>query len=302
MKVIVIGGSGLIGGDAALELQRQGHEVTIMSRRQPEAPALAALPWVAGDYINDNLSDGRLQGFDAMVFAAAADIRNVPQDGSVEPAEFYRQTNDIAVPRAFEAARDAGIHTVVYIGSFYSQVAPHRIGVCPYVTSRHNTDQAIRALSTDSFRVVSLDCPFVLGHIEGTQVDYIAALVAYARGQLEGVPVFAPQGGTNHISSRSVAQAVAGALVNGEGGKAYLVGDENLAWKDYLELWFRLAGNPREIEVREDDHPLFPNAIMFAGPGATVSYDMDPQDHKALGSFDRQQIEPTIKRILAAYS
>lgn len=301
MKVIVIGGSGLIGGDAALELQQQGHEVTIMSRKRPEAPALAALPWVQGDYINDDLSDGRLQGFDAMVFAAAADIRNVPQDGSVDPAEFYRQANDIAVPRAFEAARDAGIRSAVYIGSFYSQVAPHRVGVCPYVTSRHNTDQAIRALSTDDFRVISLDCPFVLGHIDGTQMDYIAAVVAYARGQLEGVPVFAPQGGTNHISSRSVAQAVAGALANGEGGKAYLVGDENLTWKEYLELWFRLAGNPQEIEVREDDHPLFPNAIMFAGPGASISYEVDSADHKALGSYDRNQIEATIKRILAAY-
>lgn len=302
MQVIVIGGSGLIGGDSALELQKQGHDVTIMSRKRPEAPALAAMPWVQGDYINDDLRDGRLKGFDAMVFSAAADIRNLPQDGSVDPAEFYRQANDIAVPRAFEAARDAGVGAAIYIGSFYSHVAPERVGKCPYVTSRHNTGLAVLALNDENFRVVSLDFPFVLGHIDGTQMDYIAAVVAYARGQLEGVPVFAPKGGTNHISSRSVAQSVAGALENGEGGKAYLVGDENLSWKEYLELWFRLADNPQELEVREDDHPLFPNAIMFAGPGVTVSYEMDPAEHRTLGSFDRQQIEPTIKAILAAYS
>ena len=91
-------------------------------------------------------------------------------------------------------------------------------------------------------------------------------------------------------------------LETGESGRAYLVGDENLSWKDYLELWFREAGNPRELEVRDDDHPLFPNAIMFAGPGATVAYEVDPEDHRTLGSYDRQQLLPTVRELLSAYN
>ena len=302
MKVLVIGGSGLIGGEVALHLSTHGHDVTLMSRTPPTSPALTVLPHIPGDYINDAMDDGRLDGFDWLVFSAAADIRNLPADGSVSPEDFYRRSNDEAVPRCIAAARDAGISKVVYIGSFYAQVAPHRIAECPYVASRYNTDRAVRALAGPGFSVITLDCPFILGHIPGTRVPYIAALVEYAAGRLPDMPVFAPRGGTNHMSSRSVAQAVLGAFTTGESGRAYLVGDENLSWKDYLELWFREAGNPRDIEVSDEDHPLFPNAIMFAGAGATVAYDMNDEDLAALGNYDRQQLLPTVREIIKAHN
>jgi len=298
MNVLVVGGSGLIGGDAALYLKSHGHNVTIMARNKPTAPPLAALPFLQGDYVNDDMNDGRLNGFDALVFAAAADIRQLPTDGSVTPDDFYREVNDNAVPRFFTAAREAGVRRAVYIGTFYPQVAAHRIGECPYVTSRSTTDAAVRTMSSDSFTVCSLNLPFVMGHIPGLDIPHIGALVAYAGGALGELPVFAPQGGTNHISSHSVAQAMLSALDHGESGRAYLLGDENYSWKEYLELWFEAAGNPQTLEVREEDHPLLPNVIMFAGAGATVSYEPEAVDE--LG-YDRHQIKATINTLINAY-
>ena len=298
MKVLVVGGTGLIGGEIALHLQENGHAVTIMSRQPSKVPTLAQLPFLQGNYIEDDMADGRLQGFDWLVFAAAADIRNLPRDGSVTPEAFYTRANDEAVPRFFKAAKQAGIRRAVYIGTFYPRVAPQQIGVCPYVTSRHNTDLAVRALGDDGFNVCSLDVPFVLGQIEGLEVPHIAALAEYARGNIPGLPLFAPKGGTNHISSHSLAQASLHALERGESGRAYLVGDENLSWKAYLELWCEAVGNPQDLEVREDDHPMFPNVIMFAGAGATVSYEPDAAD-LALLDYDRGQIGPLIRRIAA---
>ncbi|MFT4918663.1 MAG: dihydroflavonol-4-reductase [Zhongshania aliphaticivorans] len=238
MKVLVVGGTGLIGGEIALYLQENGHAVTLMSRKPTTVPGLADMSYLQGDYINDDFSDGRLNGFDWLVFSAAADIRNIPQDGSVSPQDFYTKANDEAVPRFFAAARDAGFSRAVMVGTFYPQVAPQQIGVCPYVTSRHNTDVAVRALSNEKFSVCSINAPFVLGNIPGMDVPYISALEQYARGNIPGLPVFAPKGGTNHISSRSLAQAALNALNKGEPGKGYLVGDENYSWKEYLELWF----------------------------------------------------------------
>jgi nucleoside-diphosphate-sugar epimerase len=299
MKVLIVGGTGLIGGEIALHLQENGHAVTIMSRQPSKVPKLAQLPFLQGNYIEDDVTDGRLQGFDWLVFAAAADIRNLPRDGSVTPEAFYTRANDEAVPRFFEAAKQAGIRRAVYIGTFYPRVAPQQVGVCPYVTSRHNTDLAVRALGDDGFNVCSLDVPFVLGQIEGLEVPHIAALAEYARGNIPGLPLFAPKGGTNHISSHSLAQAALNALQKGESGKAYLVGDENLSWKAYLELWCEAVGNPRDLDTRDDDHPMFPNVIMFAGPGATVSYEPDAGD-TALLDYDRGQIGPLIRQIAAA--
>jgi dihydroflavonol-4-reductase len=298
MKILVVGGSGLIGGDAALYLQQQGHAVTIMARKKPATPALAALPLLQGDYVNDDCSDGRLKGFDALVFAAAADIRNVPRDGSVTPEQFYKKYNDEAVPRFFRAARDAGIKSAVYIGTFYPQVAPQRIGVCPYVTSRHNTAVAVAALGSDSFRVCVLNPPFVLGHIDGLDISYLSALVSYVKGEIPSLQLFAPKGGTNHITSRSIAHAVLNALQKGESGKQYLIGDENYTWKEYLQLWCDAVGKPADVEIRDDDHPMFPNVILFAGPGATIRFETDAADMKLL-DYPRNQVKAMIGEIVS---
>ncbi|MDG2048318.1 MAG: NAD-dependent epimerase/dehydratase family protein [Halioglobus sp.] len=298
MKVLVVGGTGLIGGDIALYLTSRGHEVTIMARKPSTAPSLAALPFMRGDYVNDTFGDEQLSGFDGLVFAAAADIRNMPVDGSIEPAAFYSEVNDVAVPRFIAAARDSGISRTVYIGTFYPQIAPERIGICPYVTSRHNTDAAVRALSSAAFNVCSLNAPWVLGHIDGLDLPHIKALVAYAKGQLVDLPVFAPPGGTNHISAHSIAVATLAALERGESGKAYLLGDENISWKHYLELWFAAAGNPQELQVKKDEHPLLPSVIMFAGAGATIHYEAAASEQ--LG-YPCQQIGDLIKQVVANY-
>ena len=53
MKILVVGGTGLIGGHAALLLRSQGHTVAIAGRKAPSpGSALADLEFVQGDYIN----------------------------------------------------------------------------------------------------------------------------------------------------------------------------------------------------------------------------------------------------------
>lgn len=299
MKILIVGGTGLIGGHAALQLAGQGHAVTLMARKRSAVPGLAELDFIPGNYIEDDCDDGRLRGFDALLFAAAVDIRYLPQDGSVTEEEFYTRSNSEAVPRFFAAAKAAGIPRAVYIGSFYPQIAPQQIERNAYVKSRHLADEGARALADDSFSVCSLNAPYVLGHLPGLDIPHLGGLVHYVLGNLPDLPLFAPRGGTNHITTTSLSQAIVGALQRGESGKAYLVGDENYSWKEYLEAWAAAAGKPREFEVRDDDHPLLPNAIMFAGVGVTVSYEPDAADTELLG-YDRGLVGPMISEVAAA--
>lgn len=294
MKILIVGGSGLIGGEIALFLAEQGHDVTIMSRNKPVAIALKSFNFIQGNYVEDAFNAKDFQHFDCMVFAAAADIRFLPRGQEVDEAAFYKKMNTQAVPKFFEFIRDAGVRRAIYIGSFYPQVAPQQIEKSVYVASRHDTDEAVRALNNDDFTVMSLNASFVLGQLEGLSMPFIDVLAAYARGETD-LPIFAPEGGTNHITSNAIAHCVESLLTAGEPAKAYLIGDENLTWKDYLEMWFELAGNPQNIPVKADEHPLFPNAIMYAGVGATVSYEMAD---KNLLSFPAGQLRPLVKKIV----
>lgn len=298
MRVLVVGGTGLIGGHSALHLAQAGHDVTLMARSAPTAPALAALPFIATHYVDDDVTDGRLAGFDWLVFAAGVDIRQLPQDGSVTEEDFYTAYNTQGIPRFFAAAKAAGIQRAAYIGTFYPQVAPEKIETSAYVRSRKLADDAIRAMSDDSFAVCSLNAPFVLGHLPGLEIPHLYYNYLYTKGLMEGVPLWAPEGGTNHITSASLAEAVQGALEKGEPGRAYLVGDENLTWKEYFEMWCEETGNPQDLEVRSDEHPMMPDMIMFAGRGATVSYAPEGVDELGYGTH---RVRSVIAEVVASF-
>tara|TARA_R110002073_G_scaffold21652_1_gene76166 strand:- start:2811 stop:3701 length:891 start_codon:yes stop_codon:yes gene_type:complete len=295
MKILIVGGTGLTGAHAALHLRSLGHAVTLMSRSAPQLPSLADFEHIAANYIEDTLPASALEGFEALVFAAGADIRLLPP--GEDEARFFQRANAEAIPAFFAAAKSAGIGRAVYIGTYYPQVAPDKIASSAYVGSRHLADTAVRALNSSTFNVCSLNAPFILGSLPGLALPHLEALVHYACGRLEGVPLVAPEGGVNHISSRSMSEAIAGALTHGRGGHGYLVGDENLSWKEYLERFFAAAGNPRDLPVSAEEHPLFPDIIMYAGRNATISY--EPENGE-LG-YSRHQITATIAEVVEAY-
>jgi dihydroflavonol-4-reductase len=294
-NILIVGGTGLTGAHAALHLRDLGHNVTLMSRSAPEAACLQDFEHLAADYVVDTLPLETLGRFDQLVFAAGADIRQLPP--TADEAAFYEKVNVQAIPHFFERARDAGISRAVYIGTFYPQVVPDKIAGSVYVRSRHLSDEAVRALSSTSFKVCSLNAPFILGYVPGIAVPHLEVLVQYAAGRLEGVPVLAPAGGVNHIASRSMSEAIAGALKCGEGGRAYLVGDENLSWKDYLEMYFDCVGKPTQLEVSTEEHPLFPDLMLYAGRNAVISYE---PDNGELG-YSRKQVRTAIEELVRAY-
>lgn len=295
MKLLIAGGTGLTGAHAALHLRRLGHDVTLLARSRPAAPCLQDFPCAIGNYQDENFPRALLEGHDGLLFAAGADIRRLPAGESEEA--FFHRANSVAIPRFFGWAREAGIGSAVLIGSYYPQVVPEKIDSSAYVRSRHLSDTGARALNRDGFRVCSLNAPFILGHVPGLPQPHLQALVQYAAGRLPGIPLVAPAGGVNHISSRSMSEAIASALEHGEGGRAYLVGDENLSWKDYLERFCAATGHPQALAVTHDEHPLFPDAIMYAGRNATVAYEPDMAPLR----YTRRDIGRAIAEVVEAY-
>lgn len=273
MNVLVVGGSGLLGGHAALYLHEQGWDVTIASRNAPTAPLLAALPFVSLDYTSECIDPSLFEGFDALLFCAGNDIRHVDVTGDL--AAQWHANNSLAIPRFFAQARDAGIRRAVMLGSFYPQVAPELIDSNSYVRTRHESCVGVRALNTEGFAVISVNAPFMVGHVPGLPDPMFEAYIRYARGQLEGLPAFGPSGGTNFMSARSLSEALLNALRRGEPGKAYLVGDENLSFAEYFQLFFDAVGSAQQLPELDQEHPLLPDSAIYTGRGNHVRFEPD---------------------------
>ena len=299
MNILVVGGTGLIGGHAALHLAGEGHRVTIAGRTPPASDtALGALPFIRGDYLADgDFPQDQLAGFDALLFAAGNDIRHLPK--GTDEAAHWQRSNIEGVPAFFARARDAGMAKAVHIGSFYPHVAPEAVARSSYVRSRKLETEGVLALAAPGFEVTSLDAPFVLGTVPGLRIGMFEYYTRYAEGKLE-MPPSAPPGGTNFISTRSLSEAVSGAFSRGRSGTAYLVGDENLSFAQYFQLFFDAVGNPATVETIDAEHPFLPDSSLYAGRGTTISYEPDPAETALLG-YRRGDVGGTVAEIVAQY-
>lgn len=299
MKILVVGGTGALGGHAALHLKAKGHEVAIAARKPPHpATPLIKLPFIEGDYIKGDFKPDRLRGFDAVIFAAGNDPRHIPQGADANA--HLANANIEAVPAFFRAARAAGVKRAVQLGSYYHQAAPELVAGNCYIQSRKAACEGARAEAREGFDVISVNAPFMVGAVPGLPSMIFEPYVAWAQGKLPQIPAVAPAGGTNFMSFRSLSEALEGALHRGQSGKAYLVGDENLSFADYFGLFFRAAKNPARVVERDQAHPLLPDIAIPQGRGNWVRVDPDPAETNLLG-YRRGDVANAVADVVAQY-
>jgi nucleoside-diphosphate-sugar epimerase len=300
MKTLIIGGSGGIGATIALALQAQGHkDITIGARKHPGATSpVGNLPVLIGDYAERTFTADQLESFDTLIFTAGADVRQVPKGSTPdEEADFYKRVNSEALPAVFGLAKQAGIRRAAYVGSFYPQARPDLVKEKGYVRSRKDADEGVRSHADADFHVVSLNAPWVVGTAPGLPIGLYDYLTRWALGMMPQVPLIAPPGGSNYISVKSVCEAVLGGLERGENGRGYLIGDENMHYKQLFELFFHLAGREDvELEVRDEEHPILTDRSLFAGRSGTIFY--EPEGAEELG-YTRHDVEREAKEIVA---
>ncbi|QDQ96247.1 NAD-dependent epimerase/dehydratase family protein [Tomitella fengzijianii] len=282
MKVLVVGGTGMIGTHFATHLRDLGDEVTLAARSEPaEGTVAAQFPVIRGDYTRGDFSEADLEPFEGVVFAAGNDPRHLPK--GADAAEFWESTQVESVPRFAALAKKAGVRRFVQVGSYYHQVLPELVESNPYVRGRALADERARELADADFAACTLNPPSILGVIPGAPLKRIARFVQWADGGLPDVPNFAPAGGTNYMSVRSLSEAAGGALHRGEPGKAYLIGDANWSFREYFQTFFDAAGSTVRLEERDEEHPMMPDPFIIQGRGNTISYRTDPEETALLG-------------------
>ncbi|WP_026316758.1 NAD-dependent epimerase/dehydratase family protein [Actinokineospora enzanensis] len=251
MRVLVVGGTGLLGQHTSAELKSRGHEVSTLAR-QGDASVLGDV-----QRLSESEWTSTLHGFDGVVWATGADDRHVPR----APAErFFHDANVAALRRMLDAAREARCGRVVVFGSYFT--ALHRAhpgwGLAehhPYVRSRLGQIELATEHSGDGMTVAVLEIPLVFGSAEGRRPLWAPA-VPWLRSRL---PLVSLTGGTAVTSAVTVGQAAAGAVERAADG-AFPVADANLTWRELVARLAVAAGRREPVRVYR-----LPRVVVHAG-------------------------------------
>jgi uncharacterized protein YbjT (DUF2867 family) len=138
MKILVTGGTGVLGDSAVAELLRRGHEVRVLSRhagrdgtRWPESVET----W-AGDVSNERSIRGAADGCDAVLH-----IAGIVQE---KPPATYQAVNIDGTRYVVLEAERAGVKKVVYISSLGAER-----GGSAYHKSKRVGEDVVRAFTRD---------------------------------------------------------------------------------------------------------------------------------------------------------
>ncbi len=254
MNVLIVGGTGLLGYHATLELFARGHLVRLLAL--PSLPAPGLFPEGVSILLQDlNTTDDKdladlVTGSDAVVFAAGVDDRVTPK----APAyPFFHQHNVETTRRLARICREAGVKRFVILGSYFAyfhRLWPHMelTRHHSYIRSRVEQTRTAQEAGGDQLAVITLELPYIFGTMPG-RTPLWKPLIKYAVSRM---PLFYPRGGTTCVTVKQVAQAIAGAVEKGESGACYPIGGENLTWVELLTRITRHAGHEKKVITLPD--------------------------------------------------
>ena len=247
MKVCIIGGTGLLGSQAAAELIKRGHQVKAIAL--PPLPKGAVLPKEMeieyGNYLemDDEGIKKMLSGCEGFVFAAGVDER---VEGPAPIYNLYKKYNIDPVKRLLTIAKQVGVKHVAICGSYFSYLAKAKPDMKlteyhPYIRSRIDQEEVAMSFADDNFDVAVLELPYIFGTQPGRKPVW-TFLVENIRSMKKFT--MWPKGGSTMVTVKQVGEALAGAIERNKGGNCYPIGYYNLTWKEMLTICHKHLGTP----------------------------------------------------------
>jgi UDP-glucose 4-epimerase len=211
VKVLVSGGTGLVGRYVVEGLLKAGHEVVVGARRPPAKDLFSnAIGFTPLDLGPDRDQSTAFDGIHAFVHAAFDHLPGRYRGGEGDDPQRFRRLNLDGSVRLFESARDAGVgHCIflssraVYDGLPTGTALTEQLTLAPtslYGEIKLACESALASLAGPGFATASLRATGVYGDLRPNKWD---GLIADA---LAGRPVL-PRAGTE-VHGEDVAKAV----------------------------------------------------------------------------------------------
>lgn len=250
MKVFMIGGTGLLGCEAATTLIKRGHQVTSVAL--PPLPEGAPIPpemeIIFGD-INkksDEEIEEMLKGADVFIFAAGVDER---VEFPAPVMDYYYKFNIAPLERIFPLCKKAGVKRAVVLGSYFAYLNKIKPEMKlternPYMKSRMDQEKVCEDACDENFSACVLELPYIFGTQPGRKPVWTVLIEQIEFMDKWPVTMY-PKGGTAMLTCRQVGQVIAGAAENKAGHtgfEAIPIGMYNMTWPEFLEIVFDARG------------------------------------------------------------
>lgn len=228
--VLVTGATGFIGSTLCRELTAAGWEVRGLHRMSSSVPADLDIEWIAGDVLDPEDCQRAVIGCDYVVHLAGLGLDKAPPDTVWE-------VNVEGTRNIVEASLDADIERLVFASTAGTRRATgvaceHDLAppIGTYQQSKSRAEELVHDALDDGLDAVVVHPTSVFGPGDGT---FTAQLCTVADRLL--FPLYLP-GGVSVVSVDDVAGGIHSAIVDGETGEHYILGGENLTYKEILSV------------------------------------------------------------------
>jgi uncharacterized protein YbjT (DUF2867 family) len=235
MKIVVIGGTGLIGSKLVARFGEHGHEAV------PASPG-TGVNSVTGEGVKEVLQDA-----DVLV-----DVSNSPSFADDDVLAFFRTSTGNLI----EAAKEAGVG--------------HYVALTVVGTNRHPEIGYFRAKTAQEDLIMASGLPYSLVHA----TQFLEFAGAIADTSMKDGAVHLPGAGVQPIAADDVAAAV-GRTAAGTplGGRLEVAGPEELGLDEWVRRVLTARNDPREVVTDPEAHyfgAVMQQDTLLPKPGAQL--------------------------------
>jgi len=255
MKILVTGADGLLGSNLVRELLSRRHEIRafVQPGRQQVTLEGLAIEKFAGNLLSTEEVVQSAEGCDAIIHCAAST--------AVWPirSEIINKVNIDGTKNIIQAVYKNKVQRLIYVGTansfgFGSKDQPGIEGN-PYKSATYGLDYmdskykamqvVLEEVKKNSLPAVVVNPTFMFGPYDSTPSSG-AMIVALYKGKVPGYT----SGGRNYLCAKDAAVAIANALTQGRVGECYILGNENLSYKEiFTKISSTIGVKPPSLSI-----------------------------------------------------
>ena len=251
MKIIIIGGNGLLGSYTASEALQRGHKVTILSRKAGTGNVnnSEGIRFSQGNVYE--LSSDELktifEGHDAVVYSYNIDDREIQKRPAYEAFHYDHVT---VCEKVLLAAKNSGVQKFIVFGSYFTYFNEKYPELkladkhC-YIKTRCEQRDMILHHSSDGFKTYVLELPYILGVLPGKVPPWTLFLSMLSGKGRQAV--FFKKGGTAAVTAGQVGNATINIIEGNQESESIPLCGVNLSWTDIANTYFELTRKPKTL-------------------------------------------------------